>query len=205
VKLKTAKGEKESYTAYGCISAAGTKMPFWILANEKTDSCHTKFNAPDNVIVQQSGWTNQEMTLECLQWLSTQAQGEPILLVPDVYPAHRTPRVRQRAGELGIELLDAPAGGTSEFQPLDRRIFGELKSRARRAFEPLARRTGERGSTPEQATVVLVEARGAITASSIRTAWELKQTNTTSPVKRGKGLALRIADSGEFTSFSYSR
>jgi hypothetical protein len=176
VKLKTAKGEKESYTAYGCISAAGTKMPFWILAKGKTDLCHTKFNAPHNVIVRhtQSGRTNEEMMLEYLQWLSNQAQGEPILLVLDVYPAHRRPRVRQRAGELDIELLEVPAGGTSEFQPLDRRIFGELKSRARRAFEQLARRTGERGSTPEQAIVVLVEAWGAITADGIRTAWELE-------------------------------
>jgi hypothetical protein len=36
VKLKTAKGEKESYTADGCISAPATKMPFWILRLRKS-------------------------------------------------------------------------------------------------------------------------------------------------------------------------
>jgi hypothetical protein len=47
----------------------------------------------------------------------------------------------------------------SEFQPLDRRIFGELRSRSRREFEQLAWR---KGSTPEQAIAVLVEVWGAI-------------------------------------------
>jgi hypothetical protein len=85
VKLKTVKGEKESYTASGSTSAAGTKMPFWILAKGKTDLCHTKVNARDDVMVRhtQSAGTNEEIMLEYLQWPSNQAQREPILLVLD--------------------------------------------------------------------------------------------------------------------------
>jgi hypothetical protein len=45
VKLKTVIGEKESYTGYGCISAAGEKRPFWILTKGKTDLSHAKFHA----------------------------------------------------------------------------------------------------------------------------------------------------------------
>jgi hypothetical protein len=91
----------------------------------------------------------------------------------DVYPAHRTAKIQQRAREFQIELLDVPAGGTSEFQPLDGRTLGELKSRARRAFEHLPWRSGDRRSTPEQAIAVLVEAWNSIAAGSIRKAWEL--------------------------------
>jgi hypothetical protein len=175
VKLKSEKGEKESYTGYGCISAAGNKLPFWILAKGKTDLCHRKFKAPDDVIIRhtQNGWTNEAMMLEYVTWLSDQARGEPILLVLDVYPAHRTPKLQQRARELHVELLDVPAGETSQFQPLDRRIFGELKSRARRAFEHLTWRIGDRGATPEEAIAVLADAWRAISAENIRSAWEL--------------------------------
>jgi hypothetical protein len=42
VKLKTRTGEKEGYTEYGCISAAGEKLPFVILAKDKIDACHAK-------------------------------------------------------------------------------------------------------------------------------------------------------------------
>jgi hypothetical protein len=46
VKLKTVKGEKKSYTGYGCISAADRKLPFWMIAKGKTDLCHAKFKPP---------------------------------------------------------------------------------------------------------------------------------------------------------------
>jgi hypothetical protein len=39
--------------------------------------------------------------------------------------------VKERAQELGIELVFIPAGMTSEYQPLDHRIFGSLKARTR--------------------------------------------------------------------------
>jgi hypothetical protein len=35
VKLKTGKGEKESYTGYDCLSAAGEKLRFWIITKGK--------------------------------------------------------------------------------------------------------------------------------------------------------------------------
>jgi hypothetical protein len=77
VKLKTVKSEKEGYTSSGCISAAGEKLPFWFLAKGKTDTCHPKFKAPDDVIVvhTESGWTNEEMMLQDFPWLSNQAHG----------------------------------------------------------------------------------------------------------------------------------
>jgi hypothetical protein len=144
VKRQTVIGEKESDTGDGCISAAGEKLPFWILTKGKTDLSHAKFNAPQGVIIRHtvSGWTNEEMMVQFLEWLLGRASEQPCLLVLDVYPAHRTVRLQEWARELRIELLFVPAGGTSRFQLLDRRVFGELKSRARTAFERIAWQTG---------------------------------------------------------------
>jgi hypothetical protein len=94
-------------------------------------------------------------------------------LVLDVYPAHRTVKLQQQARDPQIEHRFVPAGGTSQFQPLDRRVFGELKSRARRAFERLASRMGDRKSTPDEAMAVLAEAWYAIPTGNIRRAWKL--------------------------------
>jgi hypothetical protein len=104
---------------------------------------------------------------------SERVQGEPILLVLDVYRAHRTSKMQERAQELHTELLFVPAGRTSVCQPLDRRVFGQSKARARLAFEELTWRTGVREPTPEEAIVILVETWRAIRAQSIRSAWEL--------------------------------
>jgi hypothetical protein len=160
VELKTVIGEKDSSPGYGCISAAGEKLPFWILTKGKTDLSHAKFNAPQGVIIRHtpSGWTNEEMMVQFLEWLSGRVSEQPCLLVLDVYPAHRTLRLQELIRELRIELLFVPAGGTSQFQPLDRCVFGELKSRARTAFERIAWQRGTRGTTPEQSVAVLVQA-----------------------------------------------
>jgi hypothetical protein len=43
--------------------------------------------------------------------------------------------VKERAQELGIELVFIPAGLTGECQPFDRRIFGGLKAPTRAEFD----------------------------------------------------------------------
>jgi hypothetical protein len=54
VKLKTMKGEKEDNT------------------KGKTDLCHPQFRAPNNITIRHNptGWTNDDMMLEYLSWLS---------------------------------------------------------------------------------------------------------------------------------------
>jgi hypothetical protein len=73
--------------------------------------------------------------IEYIEWLSAQCHAESLMLITDVDKANRAVAFQGKAKELGIELLFVPAGGTSRFQPLDRRIFGELKSRVRAAFQ----------------------------------------------------------------------
>jgi hypothetical protein len=175
VKLHTPRGEKECYTGYGCISAAGDKLPFWIVCKGKTDRCHAKFGEHPGVTIHHSpnGWTNEMMMIQYIQFLAELCKFEPFMLVLDVYKAHRTDKLKERAKELNIELLFVPAGGTSLYQPLDRRIFGELKSRARHQFFRLAGQTGVQGATPEQAVTILVTCWDAISTENVCKAWDI--------------------------------
>ena len=58
-------------------------------------------------------------------------------MIWDVYAAHRSQKVKDKAKELNIVAF-VRAEGTSQFQTLDVRIYGELKSRARKKLEHLA-------------------------------------------------------------------
>jgi hypothetical protein len=51
-----------------------------------------------------------------------------------MHVSHRTNNVKQLAQFLDIELHYISGGATDKLQPLDRTIFGALKSRARRLF-----------------------------------------------------------------------
>ena len=95
------------------------------------------------------------------------------LLIWDVYAAHRSQVIKDKANELNIELLYIPAGATSLYQPLDIRIFGELKSRARQKFEHLAFRKKNREITYEESIKILLESWEAISQESILSSWEL--------------------------------
>jgi hypothetical protein len=74
----------------------------------------------------ESGWATENLIVEYMEWLHWEiAGGRPCVLIFDVYPTHRPEVMVNTAAELFVRT-----GGTSEYQPLDYRIFGELKSRA---------------------------------------------------------------------------
>jgi transposase len=58
----------------------------------------------------------------------------PLVVILDVYPAHRTDAIRGMALALGIELVFIPPGCTDRLQPLDRRVFGVVKAYARQQW-----------------------------------------------------------------------
>ena len=59
------------------------------------------------------------------------AKNNPCALILDVYPSHWTKNVLQLAGDLNIDLIFVLANGTGQFQPLDRVIYGIIKSNLR--------------------------------------------------------------------------
>jgi hypothetical protein len=93
------------------------------------------------------------------------------MLIMDVYAAHRTDRVKNRALELGIEILYVPSGGTAQFQHLDARIFGELKSRAHAEFHRFTASQGFRGATYEESIKILRTCWEKISSDNVQQAW----------------------------------
>jgi hypothetical protein len=59
---------------------------------------------------------------------------DPIALVLDQYPVHVTPTSHTKARKLSIKLILVPKGRITRYQPLDCRIYGALKSKARAKF-----------------------------------------------------------------------
>jgi hypothetical protein len=175
VKLVKRVGDKQSVTAIGTISLQGQKLPLWVIAKGKSQTCEKKYGYhPSTVFAHtENGWTTEELYKSYLRWLSAGIRGEPCLLVADMYQAHRTQGVKDLARELGIELLFVPAGATGECQPLDRRIFGELKSLARSEFVRQWSRTASRETAYSDAVTILEYCWSNINAENIRRAWQI--------------------------------
>lgn len=176
VKLCSKSGEKTSFTALGAISAAGQKLPLWVLAKGRTQRSERKFGAHEDVVVHHStsGWATENIIIAYIGWLHRQvADGAPCVLILDVYPTHRTDRVFAAAQEDDVELLFVPAGGTGRFQPMDRRIFGELKARARAAFDRRRWLAGGNDIDYDESVEVLARCWRAIPAENVRKAWNV--------------------------------
>jgi hypothetical protein len=93
-------------------------------------------------------WTDEEFAPIYLQWLRRQVPGG-ILLLWDLFAAHRSLVVTQEAQTLRICLEFMPAGMTGQVQPFDRRIMGSLKQRAWQRFDNENIRNGDAACTIE--------------------------------------------------------
>jgi hypothetical protein len=130
VTLASTTSDKIFFTALGAISAAGQKLPLWVLAKVKTRRCERKFAVHPEVKFRHadSGWSTDN-PIAYINWLHRKvAQGLQCILILDLYPGHWTHAVFDAADANDIELLFVPAGATGRFQPMDRRLFGEIKA-----------------------------------------------------------------------------
>jgi hypothetical protein len=136
---------KMCLTTITAIDAARGKFALWVLYHGKTERCENRCRDIEvlersirhgELVLshQENGWTNAEVILDYFRWLRSRfAEGE-IVLMWDVYTAHRAEEVKSFAQEIGIRLEFIPLGMTAECQPLDRRIFGNLEAQVRRRF-----------------------------------------------------------------------
>ena len=172
--------EKEAITAICAITAAGDKLPVWIVSRGTTQKCEKKFRksphlsrfiATGKLVVTHSenGWVNKKIACDYVNWLFGQMR-ENCFLLWDVFSAHRDQEVQDLARELGIGMGYIPAGLTSRHQPLDKRIFGSLKSRARARFDAAHARQEEEPSVI-LAVRFLLESWNAIDQDEVIKAW----------------------------------
>jgi hypothetical protein len=175
VKIRCDVDEKKCITAMGTITASGDKLPLWIISKGKTPKCLEKFGQTTTEILSftESGWCTEELFLNYLEWLSQSAANAPLALVLDIYPTHRTERVKTFASEHSIQLLFVPAGATGRLQPLDYRIFGELKQRARKPYKQIAFRTGTLKASDAEVLNVLRKSWDQVSKENVIKAWKV--------------------------------
>jgi hypothetical protein len=99
--------------------------------------------------------------------------GDHIFLVCDVHASHRIQDVKELAAELNIELLDIPPGATDTLQPLDRKVFGVLKSETRRLFRQHASGNPELKRRKSDAVQDVLEAWNGLSDAILHSAWLL--------------------------------
>ena len=136
---------KMCVTAICGIDAAGGKLPVWVIADGVTERCEAKFREhpvlsefirKGELVITHSpkGWCNNQICIQYLKWLAN-FKKRPLFLVWDVFAAHRDDKVVNKAAKLDIGIGFIPPGMTDRYQPLDRRLFGAVKSRARARFD----------------------------------------------------------------------
>lgn len=112
------------------------KIPLAIVAKGKSKRCEKKFGVQKNddeiIFHSPNGWTNSQVMIKYLEWLSGKMDHQKFVLVLDVYKSHLKDEVLEKADELGIHLIFVPACGTGMYQPLDISVFGIFKEKLKK-------------------------------------------------------------------------
>lgn len=132
--------EKEKITVVAAIAADGTKLPLQFIAKGTTPAVLESQIGDVNYHFRsysENGWTTEFTFIEYITGLRNHIgfdDKHTIHILLDVFRAHITDNVKKACSDLNIKLHLIPAGMTDEIQPLDRRIFGPMKSYARYLF-----------------------------------------------------------------------
>jgi hypothetical protein len=172
---------KTCLTAVATVNAAGEKLPLWVLCRGTTTGCETRYRSHtdiDKAITQGklmlshqvNGWSDDTIVNEYLRWLRRQNGRRHVVLLWDIFPSHRSNDTKSLAARLEIQLEFVPPGMTGECQPLDRRIFGILKGRARSRFNRMC--CQHVNPSMEDSVGMLVEAWSTIDQDIILAAWK---------------------------------
>ena len=173
VNILTQDDDKQAITAMATISAAGDKLPLFLIAKGLTERCersqlgevhgHHAAHAP-------GGWMTGPLFLSYLRFLRSQfSDGKTLHLVVDAYAAHRTQVARELAASHNIKLHYLPAGMTDLFQPLDRRCFGCLKATAKHyVWEFLRENPSEKIGLQQAVQILFEELAGIVTGYNSR-------------------------------------
>jgi hypothetical protein len=127
----------------------------------------------------ESGWMTSSTFEEYLRLLRAHAPTDrTIHLVFDMHSSYRTQTVKNLTASLNIDLHFVPAGLTGALQPLDRTIFGALKSHARRLFRYQARNNPWLRRTRHDGAQDMVAAWEMISAETVTAGWEICENDS---------------------------
>jgi hypothetical protein len=169
---------KANFSFFGSICADGTKLPLILIARGKTARSHRQFGhqVPDPHAIWHSprGWSTESLMLDSLDWLRARVPDGPICLILDQYGTHVTEAVQNKASELGTSLLWVPKGATGIYQPLDRRVFGALKSKGRAKWRRSNLEQSNRCDR-ETAAALLIASWEELSDSVVSAAWDFDE------------------------------
>lgn len=107
-----------------------------------------------------------------LKWLKERNGGRLIYVVWDLHASHRDEQVKAWAEKEEIGLLYIPAGQTNEWQPLDRRVFGSLKSKAMKMLNEKMIESSLENCDMCDAVEILLKSWATIDEDEVKNAWE---------------------------------
>lgn len=182
VDVRMKEDPKKCLTVIACCTKAGERLPLWLIAKGKTQLCEKKFRNDQRLrhyiqagklIVDHSsnGWSNDEIMIRYLKWLKEFKKGYILHVLWDLYASHKSEIVKSTAKDLEIGLSFIPAGQTDEWQPLDRRIFGILKSQACSQFDNQMISKNLDTFDLIDAIVILINCWSQITQSEVINSW----------------------------------
>ena len=173
--------DKSQVTVLATIAADYTKLPLLFVAQGKTEQVEASqigdvgFHWKTHT---ESGWMNDTAFSYYLHKLREHFNDDqPLHLIMDLYPSHMTQQVKTDAEALNIKIHIIPAGMTDFYQPLDRKVFGVLKAKARKVFRQRHSKEPHIKGTKLEACQDMVAAWEGLANTVISSAWEIFTEN----------------------------
>ena len=178
VRLNIDGDNKAGFTIVGTISSDGDRLPLVMIAKGRSPVCHKQLGKHPahnfKILHSISGWMSEEAFIEYLLWIKIKYGLKKIYLVVDQYGTHFCPKARTKAEELNISLIPIPKGGTSKYQPLDRGIFGIMKSKGRAKWAEISRKNPTMKWDKQTSAGIALKCWEEITKTHILKAWDLQ-------------------------------
>ena len=131
-------GEKGVTTTAICaINAAGAYLPTMLIFKRKRMVEALLKGSPPGTIggCSDNGWVTSELFLKWLRHFAQNvkpSKDEPVILLVDGHASHKSLEAIQFARSNSIVMISFPPHSTHRIQPLDRTVYGPLKSRYNR-------------------------------------------------------------------------
>ena len=115
--------------------------------------------------------------IDYLRLVNRWMNGRLTVLVLDRYSAHVTTEVKEEAGRNNIRLVFVPTSGTDKYQPLDKRVFGVIKSKyASKCDDQLFE--FDNGPDKSKAADLFLDCWKELSEQTILSAWDLDESSS---------------------------
>ena len=190
VDFSTDWDDKKNITAIATITADDEqyRLPLYLIAKGKSIKAEGKLEELQRYFTighSESGWSTTKTFFQYLYWLRQECDARyankrgfviketPIDLICDCYSVHIQEDVRNAAAALNINLHFIPPGATDLLQPLDRFVFGGLKSMARALWLQRYMQHPDSKQTITEAAALLVLCWNALETKIFAKAWNI--------------------------------